>query len=209
MKSKKILIAGFKGGVGKSAIANFIGEFLENSLIVSLDFMQDAEEYNSSKTVNLPKEADINSFFSSKKDIGYFMIDAGGFDDERLREIDIDLLILPTKSGYKSIKTTVDSAVTFTPIDVPVMFILNDYLTEKEMSETLEILEDILKVSELELDNLYFFGVPHSAGIKSSENKNASLRELASQNKLMQRAYSKVIDTFTELTEEIKEIVKG
>jgi len=204
--SKNIVIAGFKGGVGKSTISNFLAEMLEKSLVVSLDFMQDAEEYNTSKTVNLPKDEDINLFFERKKDIGYFIIDAGGFDDARLSDIDIDLLILPTKTGYRSIKTTVDSAVTFTPIDVPVMFILNDYTSEKEQEETLEILEDILKVSELELDNLYFFGVQHSKAIKSSENKNASLTELSEENKLMERAYSKVITTFKELAEEVKEI---
>ena len=204
---KNIVIAGFKGGVGKSTISNFLGEMLENSLIVSLDFMQDAEEYNTSNTVNLGKEEDINLFFNNKKDIDYFIIDAGGFDDERLSDIEIDLLILPTKTGYRSIKTTVDSAVTFTPISVPVMFILNDYTTEKEQKETLEILEEILSVSELELDNLYFFGIQHSKAIKSSENKNASLTELSKQNKLMEKAYKKVIDTFKELAEEVKTII--
>ena len=204
--SKNIVIAGFKGGVGKSTISNFLAEMLEKSLVVSLDFMQDAEEYNTSKTVNLPKDEDINLFFESKKDINYFIIDAGGFDDARLSDIDIDLLILPTKTGYRSIKTTVDSAVTFTPINVPVMFILNDYTSQKEQDETLEILEDILKVSELELDNLYFFGIQHSKAIKSSENKNASLTEMSQENKLMERAYSKVITTFKELAEEVKEI---
>jgi len=207
--SKKIVIAGFKGGVGKSTISNFLGEMLDNSLIVSLDFMQDAEEYNTSNTINLNKDEDINIFFNNKKDIGYFIIDAGGFDDARLSDIDIDLLILPTKTGYRSIKTTVDSAVTFTPISVPVMFILNDYTSDKEQKETLEILEDILKVSELELDNLYFFGIQHSKAIKSSENKNASLLELSQQNKLMEKAYSKIITTFKELADEVKEIIGG
>jgi len=207
--SKKIVIAGFKGGVGKSTISNFLAEMLENSIVVSLDFMQDAEEYNTSRTVNLDKDEDINVFFESKKDIDYFIIDAGGFDDARLSEIDIDLLILPTKTGYRSIKTTVDSAVTFTPINVPVMFILNDYTTDKEQNETLEILEEILKVSELELNNLYFFGIQHSNAIKTSENKNASLTELSQENKLMLRAYNKVITTFKELADEVKEIVTG
>ena len=207
--SKNIVIAGFKGGVGKSTISNFLGEMLDNSLIVSLDFMQDAEEYNTSNTINLNKDEDINIFFNNKKDIGYFIIDAGGFDDARLSDIDIDLLILPTKTGYRSIKTTVDSAVTFTPISVPVMFILNDYTSDKEQKETLEILEDILKVSELELDNLYFFGIQHSKAIKSSENKNASLLELSQQNKLMEKAYSKIITTFKELADEVKEIIGG
>jgi len=206
--SKNIVVAGFKGGVGKSTISNFLGEMLDNSLIVSLDFMQDAEEYNTTNTINLGKDEDINVFFKEKKDIGYFIIDAGGFDDARLSDIDIDLLILPTKTGYRSIKTTVDSAVTFTPINVPVMFILNDYTTKKEEEETLEILEDILKVSDLELDNLYFFGIQHSNAIKSSENKNASLIELSQQNKLMERAYSKIITTFKELADEVREIIE-
>lgn len=205
--SKKIVIAGFKGGVGKSTISNFLAEMLENTLVVSLDFMQNAEEYNTSKTINLAKNEDINLFFESKKDISYFIIDAGGFDDERLSDIDIDLLILPTKTGYRSIKTTVDSAVTFSPINTPVMFILNDYTSQKEQDDTLEILEEILKMSKLQLDNLYFFGIQHSNAIKSSENKNASLADLASQSKLMARAYSKVIATFKELAAEIIEII--
>ena len=205
--SKKIVIAGFKGGVGKSTISNFLAEMLENTLVVSLDFMQNAEEYNTSKTINLAKKEDINLFFESKKDISYFIIDAGGFDDERLSDIDIDLLILPTKTGYRSIKTTVDSAVTFSPINTPVMFILNDYTSQKEQDDTLEILEEILKMSKLQLDNLYFFGIQHSNAIKSSENKNASLADLASQSKLMARAYSKVIATFKELAAEIIEII--
>lgn len=204
--AKVICIAGFKGGVGKSTIANLLAEMLDKSLVISLDFMQDAEEYNSSKTVNLPRNTDITSFINTQNDSDYFIIDAGGFDDERLDDVEMDLLILPTKSGYRSIKTTVDSAVTFTPTDVPVMFILNDYLNEKELDESVEILEEIISVSDLGLE-MHFFGIPHSNAIKSSENKNAGLHELAEQNKLMAHAYRKIIGTFKELAIEVKSIV--
>lgn len=208
---ENIVIAGFKGGNGKSTIANFLGEFLKNSLIVSLDYKQDAEDYNSSKTINLPKVinmTNINSFASTIQNVNYFIVDTGRLNYKELIDIDIDLLILPTKSGYKSIKTTIDSAMTFAPINTPLMFILNDYRSEKEMNETLEVLESILKISDLKLNNLYFFGIPYSAGIKSSENKKASLQELANQNKLMKKVYSKIITNFIELADEVKKILQ-
>jgi len=205
---KVIVIAGFKGGVGKSTIADRLAEMLDNSLVISLDFYQDAVEYNSSKTVNLSQEENLNSYLSkNKNNIKYFIIDAGGFNDKRLSTINIDLLIIPTKSGYRSIKTSVDSLVTLSPLDVPIMFILNDYMQEKELQETINILEEILHITNLDLEKFYLFGITHSNAIKTCENKNASLAELSAQSAFLANSYKKVIQRFKELADEVADIV--
>jgi len=206
---KIIAVAGFKGGVGKSTISNFLAEKLGDSTILNLDNYQDANDFNSSDSVNLSQNDDILSAVKSKSS-DFFIIDAGGFDDARLRSVKLDLLILPTRTDYRSIKTTVDSAVTILNglnyDDLPILFVINEYEKDNELDTSVEIVETVLGMSDIATENLHLFAIKKSGAIKTSINKKMSLQELTENNRV---AYKSVNQQFEEFRDEVLEILGG
>lgn len=203
--STKIAVAGFKGGVGKSTISNFLSEKLNNSIIINLDNYQDANDFNSSVTINLKIDDNIGDAIKSKSS-DFFIIDAGGFDDSRLNQIDLDLLILPTRTDYRSIKTTIDSATTIMSRlkkDVPILFVLNEYDKEKELNTAVEILQTILSISDMNTDKLSLFAIKKSDAIKTAINKKMSLGDLMESNSVAYRAINKQFEDFKDEVLEI------
>ncbi|SFP96238.1 ParA family protein [Hydrogenimonas thermophila] len=209
---KTIAIMGFKGGVGKSTIANFLAEKLENSVILNLDLYQDAEDFNSSYTINLSKNQKIEEI-KNQNEYDYIVVDAGGFDDERLSKTQIDLFIFPTRTDYRSIKTTVDSATTILQnsksVLKNVMFIFNQYESEKELNSAVEILKTIINLSNIVADDFYFFGIKKSNAVKTAIDKKMSIKELMSSSKLASHTYKSFNNMFDELAKEVKEIVEN
>jgi MinD-like ATPase involved in chromosome partitioning or flagellar assembly len=204
--SKIIGVAGFKGGVGKSTISNFLAEKLGSATIINLDNYQDASDFNSSDTINLKIDDDISLAIKSKSS-DFFVIDAGGFDDARLRKVKLDLLILPTRTDYRSIKTTIDSAITITnglEYDLPILFVVNEYEKDSELDIAVDIVENILSLSEIKTDNLNLFAIKKSAAIKTAINKKMSLSELLESNRL---AYKSINQQFEDFKDEVLEIL--
>jgi MinD-like ATPase involved in chromosome partitioning or flagellar assembly len=204
--SKIIGVAGFKGGVGKSTISNFLAEKLGSATIINLDNYQDASDFNSSDTINLKIDDDISLAIKSKSS-DFFVIDAGGFDDARLRKVKLDLLILPTRTDYRSIKTTIDSAITITnglEYDLPILFVINEYEKDSELDIAVDIVENILSLSEIKTDNLNLFAIKKSAAIKTAINKKMSLSELLESNRL---AYKSINQQFEDFKDEVLEIL--
>ena len=207
---KIIAIAGFKGGVGKSTLANFLAEKLQNSTVLNLDNYQDAADFNTADTVNLGPADDIEAVIKSKSS-DFFIIDAGGFDDARLRSVALDLLILPMRTDYRSIKTTIDSAVTIMAgienKDLPILFVVNEYEREKELDTAVEIVQTVLGLTEgLPTDNLSLFAIKKSDAIKTAINRKMSLEELKESNRV---AYNTVNKQFEDFRDEVLEILKG
>jgi len=207
---KIIAIAGFKGGVGKSTLANFLAEKLQNSTVLNLDNYQDAADFNTADTVNLGPADDIEAVIKSKSS-DFFIIDAGGFDDARLRSVALDLLILPMRTDYRSIKTTIDSAVTIMAgienKDLPILFVVNEYEREKELDTAVEIVQTVLGLTEgLPTDNLSLFAIKKSDAIKTAINRKMSLEELKESNRV---AYNAVNKQFEDFRDEVLEILKG
>lgn len=209
MKKKVIAVAGFKGGVGKSTISNFLAEKLGNSIIFNLDSYQDASDFNTTETINLTLADDISLKIKSKNS-DFYVIDAGGFDDERLRRLTLDLLILPTRTDYRSIKTTIDSAATIMSHiskQVPILLILNEYENEKELNNAVEIIETVISFSSnFDAGNLTLFALKKSNAIKTASNKKMSLKELLASNAL---AYKSINEQFDELASEVLSIIQG
>ena len=208
-KMKKILIASYKGGVGKSTIANFLGEKLNNAIILNLDIYQDNNDFNSTNTINMDINEDLEEILKDlEKKYKYVIIDAGGFDDKRLYDLDIDLFIFVTRTDYRSIKTTIDTATTLLSKSKSnkkeVMFLINQYENDKELETAIEILQEILNLSEIVADNFYSVAIKKSNAITTAINNKLSLNELYNQNKA---AYKKVNENFEEFAKEVREIV--
>lgn len=64
-KGLVILLINFKGGVGKSTIADMLNNRLSNSILLNIDIAQDAESVNSSQTINIATV--LTSEFTQKR----------------------------------------------------------------------------------------------------------------------------------------------
>ena len=205
---KNILIASYKGGVGKSTIANFLAEKLRDATIFNLDIYQDNQDFNSSNTINININENLNNSLMRSKTV-FNIIDAGGFDDNRLYDINTDLFIFVTRTDYRSIKTTVDTAATLlnnskSKKKKKVMFLINQYENEKELNTAIDILTQILEISNIVADDFYSVAIKKSNAITTAINNKQSLEELYNQNKA---AYKRVNEQFEDLKNEIKKIV--
>ena len=205
-KMAVVLVASFKGGVGKSTIANFLAEKLKNGYVLNLDLYQDNEEYNSSETINIAADEPLKDKI---KDSDICIIDAGGFDDSRLYNIDIDLFVFVTRTDYRSIKTTVDTAATMlaksNSNNKKIMFVVNQYENDKELEKAVGMLQEILSISDIEADDFYSVAIKKSNAITTAINNKMSLEELYRSNKA---AYRKINEEFEEFAKEVKEIIK-
>lgn len=113
---KVVSLVNFVRG-GKSSIARLLAENLETS-ILNLDPKRDSEFYNAVKTTNIPENSTIKkkadsieleteetvTNISSKSN--FFICDFGGRFDERIKDLESDLYILPTMDDFESISET-------------------------------------------------------------------------------------------------------
>jgi len=209
---KIILVTSFKGGVGKSTISNNLGDKLKNSIIFNLDFYQDAEDINTSNTINIGGEEDLIPYINKYSDKDYIIIDAGGFDDKRIYKLDIDMFIFPLKSGYRSVKSTIDSVKiiydTYTR-ETNTIFIINEYKDEKEFKDTALLMNDIVEESDLFFNGeVKVMGVKYSKALRTVENTKNSISGIRKLGGILGYSFKNVDNNFVELSNEIQTILK-
>jgi len=201
-----IVVANFKGGVGKSTIANFLAEKF-GGYVLSLDFYQKNKKFNFAKTIDVKPDEDIKDKIKTN-DI--CIIDAGGFDDSRLYNIDVDAFIFPTRTDELSIETTVDTAVTALAKSKSkkkkAIFVINEYYTEQEKEEAAEKLQEILEKSIIDADEVYLNFIKRSNAVRTAIKYAAGLEELYNTNKA---AYKKINEMFDELVQDIKDAIRN
>ena len=213
-KIKIIAIVNFKGGVGKSTIANLID--IKDSIILNIDNTQDAKKINSIETYNyidLLNEYGISSLEeiilgakeSGKKTI---IIDTPGEINEIFLDIlpEIDFFIVPFTIGDRSEEATISTIQTLNTIlddyenrKDKWCLVLNKYLLEEHLKE----LDLVFKESKKILGDRLVCksSLKQSLVIPTIEKKKKTINELIKDNAIAYGAFKAKVKN---LNKEIK-----
>jgi len=213
-----IAIVNFKGGVGKSTIANLLD--LPNKLILNLDLAQDAKTINISQTENfyqLKEEFGIESLNEAiegafEAGIENVILDTPGSVSDFMEILDkIDYFLIPFTPGERSIETTLNTIEIINSLLDEMtndrkdkwILILNKYVLDDQVKE-LNILFDkakgILKDRLIGKTKLKISQV-----IPRIEKDKISPKELI---KISPIAYGTFNKRLKEMNEDIKKLIK-
>lgn len=191
----QIILYNQKGGVGKSMLASQLALHFDTT-IVELDpygmlreTLGDEIVYKVALNEEVPK--------ITQGDVIY---DFGGFDDERLDIVSksCDLIIIPFNPTINSLGTTLKSYYRAREQNLPILFVVNAVINEKDAKEAIEFLEENTQ------DEIDYFVLPHTRALQTVENEGISILEFSQSTPLRKHTYKKINLTMQKLNEKIK-----
>lgn len=192
----QIIIYNQKGGVGKSMIATQLALYFDTTIVeldpygMLSDTLGDEIVYKVGLDENVPniKEGDV-------------IFDFGGFDDLRLDEVskNADLIIIPFNPTINSLGTTLKSYQRVKELNIPVLFIVNAVLNDKDVDESINFIKENTK------DDIDYFVIPHTRALQTVENEGVSIIEFANTSGLRKHTYRKISATMKDLVKTVEE----
>lgn len=194
----QIIIYNQKGGVGKSMLATQLALYFDTT-IIELDPYGMLSETLGSEIVY---KVELNEEVPSIKE-GDVIYDFGGFDDIRLDEVskNSDLIIIPFNPTINSLGTTLKSYKRVKEQNIPVLFVVNAALNEKDVEASIDFIKENTQ------DEIDYFVIPHTRALQTVENEGVSVIEFANSNGLRRHTYKKISGVMKELNKKVEEYI--
>ncbi|MCJ8326992.1 MAG: ParA family protein [Campylobacterales bacterium] len=194
----QIIIYNQKGGVGKSMLSTQLALHLDTTIIELDPYGMLHETLGDDIVFKVALNEQVPSI--TEGDVIY---DFGGFDDERLDIVskNADLIIIPFNPTINSLGTTLKSYHRAKEQNLPILFLVNAVVNEKDITDSIEFLKENTN------DEIDYFWLPHTRALQTVENEGISLLEFSQSTPLRKHTYKKINLRMQELLEKIKEYI--
>ncbi len=192
----QIIIYNQKGGVGKSMIATQLALHFDTTIIELDPYGMLSDTLGDEIVYKVELNEEVPSI--TEGDVIY---DFGGFDDLRLDEIskNTNLIIIPFNPTINSLGTTLKSYKRVKELEVPVLFVANAVLNEKDVNESIDFLKENTS------DEIEYFTIPHTRALQTVENEGVSIIEFAQSSGLRKHTYKKISNTMQGFVSKVNE----
>jgi len=192
----QIIIYNQKGGVGKSMIATQLALHFDTTIIELDPYGMLSDTLGDEIVYKVELNEEVPSI--TEGDVIY---DFGGFDDLRLDEIskNTNLIIIPFNPTINSLGTTLKSYKRVKELEVPVLFVANAVLNEKDVNESIDFLKENTN------DEIEYFTIPHTRALQTVENEGVSIIEFAKSSGLRKHTYKKISNTMQGFVSKVNE----
>lgn len=211
-----ISIVNFVRG-GKSSISRLLAEKLHTS-ILNFDPQRDSEFYNAVPTNNIPHNSKIKRLdnkleIDTPKQVieissssNMFICDFGGRFDERIKDFESDLYIIPTMDDFESICETIKATkyiLKHNP-NAKIIHILNMSMciTQKEKNDFIKGYTENMTQNQI---NLPYLIMPRSNLLKKMINAGKKTNDII-DTKISEHSYKSINKFVEDLILKIKEI---
>ena len=211
-KSVVIAAVSFKGGAGKSTLANSFGAYLgPESVVLNLDISQPAKDVNSCATIDyseVMEQATVKQVLDKLKEkYKFILIDTPGEISEEFLEIveHVNHFIVPFNTGKRARRATVETIDayfnehSYLKGNFKTYFVLNQYRDKIRKEMVVEEFKKAINLINISPDVKLTYGLSalkQSDAIMTMEERGLSIDELSMENRL---AYRVAQDNITKL----------
>lgn len=220
-QKKTIAVISFKGGVGKSSIANIISNRIKNSTILNIDFGQIASSVNSATTIDFGASSEGEQALSEDHSVSEILellleddecdvviIDTPGDISEEFLDIieKVDHFILPFKPGPRSSNGTLETYKAifgegYISGHHKLSVVVNEYVSDEERDQEIRAMKEAFALITLPDDlkvDISYTSLKVTMVMRTMEKTASSIDTLSAKNKMAYKAAKKRFDALSD-----------